>query len=46
LRLPFRGVSKYYLQQYLSILPWTCELSVATATLLPAMFGRFTGFAA
>jgi transposase-like protein len=42
---PFRGVSKHYLQQYVSVFQWTYELSVATATFLSAMFGGFTEFA-
>jgi transposase len=42
---PFRGVSKHYLQQYVSVFQWTYELYVATPAFLNAMFGGFTSFA-
>jgi transposase len=42
---PFRGVSKHYLQQYVSVFQWTYELCVAIPAFLNAMFGGFTSFA-
>lgn len=36
---PFRGVSKHYLDQYVAVFEWICNIKVATNQFLQALLG-------